>query len=121
MTTDLEDSAPARMADKPVSDAVGPAPKPFPWPIFLALLAPVVVGAGLAWEWHEKNVGFVLRAGWLSLCGLLPGFSVMTAIGSLAQLRRRPVLSLLAICLAAATFIACAWLAQHIADSPWLD
>ena len=45
----------------------------------------------------------------------------MTILGGVAQLRRRPILSSLALLLAVATILACVWGFRIATEANWLD
>lgn len=122
------------MTDHPVGkpDAPKPPPaaeigtlkrarKPFPWPFLLAVAVPLVAAGLLAWLWHQDDFATFGRTGWICLVVIFPGFSVMTLLGGVAQLRRRPILSTLALLLAIATVLACAWGVRVVTETPWLD
>lgn len=96
--------------------------KPFPWPFLFAILGPLIVFSILFWLWKHENFLSLVRMGWLALCGGLPGLSLMIIIGSVAQFRRRPILSSFSFILSIFTFGACVWAVQIIAhEAPmWL-
>lgn len=94
-------------------EGVEPRRKPFPWPILLVLLVPAAVGVTLALLWQEEMI-HGLRVGWIALWSILPGFAVMATLGSLAQMRRRPILSFLAFVLGCGTVVFCWWAVKTI-------
>lgn len=91
-----------------------PAKKPFPWPLGLALLGPVILLAAIGWAWSQEDFVLMARSIWVAAWSLLPGFSIMVIIGSFAQLRQRPRLSSISLILGLATPIACYWLIQKL-------
>lgn len=95
--------------------------KPFPWPILLVLATPLASAGLLAWLWHQEDLYTLGRTGWICLSVILPGFGVMTILGGVAQLRRRPILSSLALLLAVATILACVWGFRIATEANWLD
>lgn len=114
--------SPARKAPKTEKVAtLKPDRKPFPWPILLALAAPLASAGLLAWLWSQEDLYTLGRTGWICLSVVLPGFGVMTILGSVAQTRRRPILSSLALLLAIATILACVWGFRIVTEAGWLD
>ena len=117
------------VADKDASDqsaekALLSAParlKPFPWPILLAILTPLAVAGALMVPWQQQDHVLLLRIGWVSLSAVLPGLSLMAALGGFWQIRRRPAFSSLAILLAGSMTGLCLWMAQRIAESNWIE
>ncbi|MFZ4693608.1 MAG: hypothetical protein ACOYMV_00620 [Verrucomicrobiia bacterium] len=107
------------MTEKPPSPAH--SRKPFPWPILLVLATPLASAGLLAWLWHQEDLYTLGRTGWICLSVILPGFGVMTILGGVAQLRRRPILSSLALLLAVATILACVWGFRIATEANWLD
>lgn len=95
--------------------------KPFPWPIFLAVASPLASAGLLAWFWMQEDLYLLGRTGWICLSVVLPGLSLMTILGSVAQFRRRPIFSSLALFLALATFLACVWGVRLVTEATWLD
>ncbi len=95
------------------TETAAPAPvqarRPFPWPILLAILIPLGVGGLLSYHWTQQDQLQMLRTGWIVLCSFVPGFAIMVVIGSLAQIRRRPVLSSVSLILGAAYILGCWW------------
>jgi hypothetical protein len=89
-------------------EGVEPKQKPFAWPILLALMVPAAVGVTLALLWQEDNLRG-LRVGWIVLWSVLPGFAIMATLGSIAQMRRRPILSLLSFVIGCGTIAFCWW------------
>ncbi len=81
--------------------------KPFPWPIWLAA---AVFGGCLGFFvfiWYQQNYALFLRLGWICLCSVFPGLSLMIILGSLAQIRHHRFLSWFSMVLAAMIFISC--------------
>lgn len=94
--------------------------KPFPWPFFLVWLVPVTVGVALVLTWREEMIRS-LRIGWIALWSVLPGFAALAALGSLAQMRRRPIFSFLSFILACGVMAFCWWTIQFITTLQLLD
>lgn len=94
--------------------------KPFPWPFFLVWLVPVAVGVALVLTWQQETIRS-LRIGWIALWSVLPGFAALAALGSLAQMRRRPILSFLSFVLACGVIAFCWWAIQSITALQLLD
>lgn len=104
--------AEAPAASKP-SEA---AARPIPWPFLLALLIVAGDGGLLAYQWTTREPLF-LRTAWISLCSIVPGLAAMVVIGSLAQFRRRPILSTVSLLLGGVMLGGCWWAFQVIAEN----
>jgi Ni/Fe-hydrogenase subunit HybB-like protein len=83
--------------------------KPFSWPFTLALFLPVAMAGVLLWLWSKDDYTLLLRIAWVSLCSFVPGLSILILLGSLAQLRKRPILSMISVALGL-SYLFGAWL-----------
>ena len=90
------------------------ATRPRPWPFYLAITTPLLFFAILTWCWSQKEYTLTLRIGWVALCSFLPGLAVATIVGSLTQLRKRPMMSILSLLIGGITLAACFWAIQQI-------
>jgi hypothetical protein len=97
------------------------ARKPFPWPLLLTLASPLGAAGLLAWLWQQEDFYTLARTGWICLSVVLPGFAAMGIVGGVAQFRRRPIFSSLALLLAIATVLACVWGFRVATETTWLD
>jgi hypothetical protein len=86
----------------------------FAWPIYLAILTPLTFAGFLAWGLSNQHYIWSLRITWISLCSFIPALALMGLIGSVAQIKRRPILSVFSMILCAATMAGCWWAVQYI-------
>lgn len=91
--------------------------KPFPWPLPLALVILItLVGIGL-WGWYLNDYILLMRIGWVLLCSVIPGLFLMMIIGSISQIRSRPVLSSISLVFGIVCLSACLWTIQKIVQN----
>ncbi len=83
--------------------------KPFPWPLLLVFVVPLGVSGILFQMWDQQEVVSMFRVGWVALCSVVPVMATMVVIGSLAQIRQRPLLSFLSLVLGGAMLWGCWW------------
>lgn len=116
-----EPQIPAKAPAEPAPKAEA-KPSPAPWPICLTVLVPLVFGGILLWKWTHEDWSALIRFAWIGLCSVVPGLLVMAVLGSLAQMRRRPFLSVLSLLLSGGMLGACAWAIQYISANAesWL-
>lgn len=90
--------------------------KPFPWPFFLAMGIPLLIGGILYRLWDQQDILMILRVGWVALCSLIPGLAIMVIIGSLAQIRNRPIFGFLSFAMGGAMLWGCWWGFQQVME-----
>jgi uncharacterized membrane protein YgdD (TMEM256/DUF423 family) len=93
---------------KPAASSKG---KSYPWPIFVALLIPLVVLGVFGVSWSRAEYSLATRDLWIACCSYVPIFALGAVIGSVAQVRRRPLLSLVTLFLAISLIGGSLWIA----------
>ena|SRR3989338_8169936 len=113
--------SPLEKVPQPLAKTVGKEDaqqsKPFPWPLPLALFIFItLVGIGF-WGWYFNDYILLMRIGWVLLCSVIPGLLLMMIIGSISQIRSRPIIRSVSLIFGMICLSACLWAIQKIVQN----
>ncbi|MDD2707575.1 MAG: hypothetical protein PHV34_06155 [Verrucomicrobiae bacterium] len=90
------------------------------WPFWMVVLTPMFALLAVYLSWRSEALSG-LRLAWIAMWSVLPGFAFVAAVGSCAQLRRRPFLGIFSLLLAVLTIGLCWWAIDGIRQLQFLE